>query len=316
VGLADSLKQIMPLFTERVQLLGFLKNFFWNIRINSEQGRKALEGPAAELKLKFPVELELKPNEPWRAYYPMLMRYKKDDRGFVLSLKHRANYYEEDTLVRAVHFLNGAKMVETGFPGMMTGMDRNARDIFAEIAWQIREPYFPGGDTPYYGRVYPYPVFRGSQDENAGEYAVYRAIITFYQQELLAGMYPKPVSEHGEGGQLYEFNLLMTLLPDKSKSTSTMVDEIARVTAESKLNYARKWAWVSAFISDELVPLVEAHGSDLFLEALKERWGSSKVQTVYDIISQLPLEQGKGFAPPVLHDIYRVLNELHVFLRH
>lgn len=307
---SHSPKDIEAMVSKAAPVFGSLKNFVWNIPIATESGRKALEDLAGKLQLKFPVELAFVPDGEWNENYPVLMMLRKDaNGGFTLSMKHRANYNAKDTLVRAIHFLIGAKMIEAAFPGIMAEGDKTVRDTFAEIAYQIREPCFPGGETPNFGRVYPYPVFRGSQDLRAVEYAVYKALIKFYQQELLAKMYPTPVL----GGELYEFNLLMTLLPGQ-KSPESMLNEIAIVAAESKLNYGRKWAKLPMFVSGEFERLVQVHGSTLFLETIRERYGSNTVQTVYSIINQLPLESGQGFGPPILHDLYNVLNELYVFL--
>jgi hypothetical protein len=308
--LSCSSKDIEAMLSKAALVFSTLKNFVWNIPIASESGRKALEDLTSKLQLEFPVELSLVSDGEWKEDYPMLMTSRRDEQGgFVLSMRHRADYNAKDTLIRAIHFLIGAKMIETAFPGMMAEGDKTARDTFAEIAYQIKEPCFPGGETADFGRVYPYPVFRGSHDPSAVEYAIYKAIVNFYQQELLARTYPTPVL----GGELYEFNLLTTLLPGQ-KSLESMMNEIAIVVAESKLNYGRRWAQLPTFVSDEFERLVQVRGSGLFLETIKERYGSSTVQTAYSIVSQLPLENGKGFGPPILHDIYKVLNELHVFV--
>jgi len=133
----------------------------------------------------------------------------------------------------------------------------------------------------------------------------------------LARMYP----DYGVGGGLYEFNLLSTLPvspidPNDHFDRKRVISDAAIIAAESKLNYGRRWARLASSISDEFASLVKAHGSDLLLAVLKERSDRDLVEKVHSIVSRLPLEEGKGFCPPILNDIYAALNKLYVFYHH
>lgn len=288
----------------------------WQIPASSETGRRTLQDLANRLQLRFPVEFVFEKNETLSEEYPMLVRLKKDERsGFILTMKHHAKYGERTRLDYGVRFLIEAKMIETAFPGLMFQGDKIKRDAFAEIGYQIKEPYFPGGDTPYFGRVYPYPVFQVTDSMDL--IFIHGVLVSFYQQELLARMYP----DYGVGGELYELNLLRALPtspmgPNAQSDRKSVIQDAAIIAAESKLNYGRRWAHLASSISDEFANLIKAHGSDLFLAVLKERSDRDLVEKVHSIVSKLPLQEGKGFCPPILHDIYEALNKLYVFYHH
>jgi len=306
-----SLKDLESMVSKASFVLFHLKTYTANIRILSPDGKKVLEDLARRLERSFPSELAFNPNEAWGVAYPMSIQLKREAGKLILSMKHRARYSEKDTLLSAIPFLLQAKMIETGFPGIMIENEKETEHAFAEIAHTIKERYFPGRDVDLLGRVYPYPVYKVNKEGNELERAIYGALGNFYRQELLARLCPNP---YDTAGELYETIFYEALLPTDRKSPATMIDEVALVSLESKLNYTRKWAMFPGFISHDFEKLAESRGAALLLDVLKLRWGKEVVEKLYWIFEQLPLDSSGGFSPNVLA-IDHVVRQLHTFLK-
>jgi hypothetical protein len=263
-----SLGRLESMVSQGLPTISCLKNFIGNIQIESETGRRTLKDLCARLWLKFPVEFVMRSEESGHllAEYPMSMKLEKDANGNInLLMRHRAGYNKKCKLPEAILFLLRAKMTETSFPGFMVEGDKHTREIYGEIAYQLKDPYFPGRETPYLGQVYPYPVYNVNKETITHAGIIHRAITIFYELELLAKMYPTPFL----GGELYEALLWEILLPTKPKTIEAMLREVTIGVAESKLNYGKKHAFLPQF-SDELERLVQIHGATLFLKALKK----------------------------------------------
>jgi len=306
-----SLDKLESMVSEGLSVITHLKNFVGNIPIESEAGRRALKDLVSRLSSEFPVEFVLMTDDkPLSADYPIAMQLRKDlSGGFTLLMKHQARYSGTQTLPEAILFLLRAKMIETGFPGIMLEGDKRTRDVYAEIAYQLKEPTFPGQETPYFGRIYPYPVYRINKEAYKQAWTIYEAIRKFYELELLARTYPTPII----GGELYEAFLLGTLLPPRSKSWNALLDEVAVATAEDKLNYGQRHAFLPQF-SSQLEKLIEIYGATLFLKALQRRWGENIVFVIWLTIKKLPLENGEGFSR-IHQDIDKIFRKLFVILK-
>jgi hypothetical protein len=92
-----------------------------------------------------------------------------------------------------------------------------------------------------------------------------------------------------------------------------LLNEVAIATAEDKLNYGQRHAFLPQF-SPELEKLIELQGAALFLKALETRWGENIVFVLWLTIKKLPLESGKGFSK-IHQDIDKVIRELFVILK-
>jgi len=295
---------------DAVSSLFFMRNGAWRVPLRSELGEKTLEALVAKLQLRFPVEFASESDQSKDATHPMFMELRKNVLGKnILTLKHRLAHRETCFLEEGIRFLICAKMIETGFPGLMFQGDGTKKRVYGEIAYQIKEPYFPGGDTPFFGRVYPYPVFRITDFIDL--IFLHGIIEDFYMQEFLSRLYP----HYDLGGELYEFYLLRRL-PSGQRSLQDnndrqiIINGIAIAVAELKLGYGGKWNRLAGAVSDELSQILNTHGPDLFLEVMKHRFDKDFVENAFSILEKLPLEEGRGFGPPLLHDIYGVLNEV------
>lgn len=195
----------------------------------------------------------------------------------------------------------------------MTEGEEEIGHSFAEIAHMIKEPYFPGRDVELRGRVNPYPVYAISKQGNELGRAIYGALARFYRQDLLARLYPNPGAPLG-AGELYETIFYEALLPSNRKTIATMLDEVALVSLDSKLNYTRKWAMFPGFISEDFEKLVKSRGTAFLLDALKLRWGKDTVEKLHSTLEELPLGSSEGFMP-ILPAIDHVVKQLHAFLR-
>lgn len=311
VDLPWSLKDLESKASEAAVVLFHLKAYTANMPVQSQDGKEVLEDLARRLELRFPSELVFRRGENRGVAYPISISLKREAGKSILSMKHRARYSEMENLLWAIPFLLQAKMIETGFPGIVIEGEKETEHAFAEIAHTIKEPYFPGRDVEMLGRVYPYPIFKVNKEENELERAIYGALANFYRQELLARLCPNP---YDTAGELYETIFYQVLLPTVGKSPTTVIDEVALVSLESRLGYTKKWAMFPGFVSNDFEKLVQSRGAALLLDVLKLRWGKDTIEKLHSILEQLPLGISGGFSPFV-PAIDHVVKQLHAFFK-